>query len=700
MAMMNRSIPNMFNGVSQQPPALRLPSQANIQENGTSSVVDGISKRPPTTHVAKFTDKTTEEIYIHTINRDKFSQYVVMIENGELYVYTLDGKNIPVDYPDGKTYLASTAPQDDFAAVTVADYTFIVNKTIKVIRNEGAVAPGELKGSVQLFVDLPTEEDDEPPEDGDIWEIAGSGSNNFDNYYVKKVGDVWRETVKPGLVTHFGEYTMPFALVDEGTGRFTFKRINWDPRYVGDDLSAKFPSFIGATISDVFFHRNRLGFLSKENVIFSRSGEFFNFFPETVTTILDTDPVDVAVSHNKVATLKHAASFNTSLMLFSDQAQFQLTAKDVLTPKTAAINVTTEYNVNTKVTPISAGTSLYFAVTKGDSTSIKEYEVQPLTYNNEAADVTAHCPTYIPSDIYKLVGSDLENMIIGLCKSNRSTLYVYKYYWATPDEKVQSSWSKFVLDPNAKILNADFVDNMLYLVVQRADGNYLETMDFTYRQKESNLNYLAHLDHKTEAMGNYDAVANTTYFTVPYPTTGTGWQGVLGNEWSSQYPPPSVTNPTYSKPISRIGGRLKLTPAGNYTLSCPGNWTQEKLIIGREYLFKYQLSPIYYKDSQKIAVPHYKMNLKNMHLFYDYSGFFKVTVDLPGGQQYIYTLQPKIGSDELEIGNAHLDSGNFRFPIFGDGEETTITIESDSMFPMSIQGAEYEAQITSYSRHQ
>ena len=59
---MNRSIPNMFNGVSQQPPALRLPSQANIQENGMSSVVDGLSKRPPTRHVAKFTDKSTEEI--------------------------------------------------------------------------------------------------------------------------------------------------------------------------------------------------------------------------------------------------------------------------------------------------------------------------------------------------------------------------------------------------------------------------------------------------------------------------------------------------------------------------------------------------------------------------------------------------------------------------------------------------------------
>ena len=83
---MNRSIPNMFNGVSQQPPALRLPSQANIQENGMSSVVDGLSKRPPTKHLAKLSDSSATNVFIHTINRDKFSQYVVL----------LDGTNINV----------------------------------------------------------------------------------------------------------------------------------------------------------------------------------------------------------------------------------------------------------------------------------------------------------------------------------------------------------------------------------------------------------------------------------------------------------------------------------------------------------------------------------------------------------------------------------------------------------------------------
>ena len=673
---MNRSIPNMFNGVSQQPPALRLPSQANIQENGMSSVVDGLSKRPPTRHIARLSNGSSNNVFIHTINRDIFSQYVVMLDGFEIHIYDLEGNEKPINYPNGKDYLKASNPVAAFSLVTVADYSFVVNKTTKVLKS-AAKAPGSVAGSVQQFIDL-----DDSAAEGTVYEIAGSEANNFDNYYVKKIGDVWRETVKPGLNTDFNDFTMPHALVDNGDGTFTFKKLDWDSRYVGDDLSAKFPSFVESTISDVFFHRNRLGFLSRENVIFSRSGEFFNFFPETVTTILDTDPVDVAVSHNKVATLKHATSYNTSLMLFSDQAQFQLTAKDVLTPKTAAINVTTEYNVNTDVTPVSAGSSLYFAVNKGEATNLKEYEVQPLTYNNEAADVTAHCPRYIPSDCYKLASSDLENTVLALCTSDRSAMWVYKYYWASPDEKVQSSWSKFTVATGDEILNADFINNKLYLVIKRYEGTYLEMIDFSYNQVDTDLGFLIHLDSRLEAQGVYNEDTRKTTWSVPYPTTGYNWQAVLGSKYTG-----------------RIGGTLNLTAASLYQLEALGNWSSHPVTIGKTYNFKYQLSPIYYKDSQKLAVPHYKMNLKNMHLFYDRSGYFKVTVELKGSDTYEYKLNPTLGDETLVIGEAVISRGNFRFPIFGDGEHSKITVQSDSMFPVTIQGAEYEAMTTSHSRH-
>ena len=53
MPLVSRTIPNLVQGVSQQPEVLRLSSQATSQVNGFSSVVEGLKKRPPTNYIAK-----------------------------------------------------------------------------------------------------------------------------------------------------------------------------------------------------------------------------------------------------------------------------------------------------------------------------------------------------------------------------------------------------------------------------------------------------------------------------------------------------------------------------------------------------------------------------------------------------------------------------------------------------------------------
>lgn len=678
MGMINRSIPNLYNGVSQQPPALRLPSQAEIQENAVSSVIDGLRKRPPTRHLAKISSATLTDSFVHTINRDTASQYVVIITNGDLKVYDLAGNQKTVNFPDGKTYLTASVPRSSFAAVTVADYTFIVNKTYKVLQ-AATTAGGTSKGSKQKFVDLPTTGNT----DGDVWEIAGDSSNNFDNYYVKYQSStgVWRETLKPGVKTSIDNATMPYKLTDNGDGTFTFAKISWTSRLVGDDDSAPFPSFTNKYIADVFFHRNRLGFLSDENVIFSRAGDFFNFFPETTTTILDTDPVDVAVSHNKVAVLRHAMSYNTSLMLFADQAQFQLTAKDSLTPRTAAINVTTEFTIESSAKPVSAGSSLYFAVTRGEFSGIKEYEVQPLTYNNDAADVTAHCPKYIPKNLFKLASSNLDDILVCLSTQERNSLWVYKFYWATPDEKVQSAWSKFTFDSGDVILNADFIDTKLYLVIKRSDGTYLEYLDFAYDQADADLGFLVHLDHRVSLTGSYNPTTNETTWTLPYPVDST-YKAVLNGSFAKAE-----------------GAVLTLTPTGTYTAKCAGNYTASTVYIGKPYTMTYTLSPIYFKDENKVAVPHYNLQLKNMHLFYNNSGYFQVDIEPKNRDKYIYKLVPALGDSALKVGGITISKGRFKFPVFGNAETTKITITSDSMLPCTLQGAEWEALLTTQSKH-
>lgn len=677
MAFVNRSIPNLYNGVSQQPPSLRLTSQASEQINGLSSVVFGLSKRPNTNHIKKLSTAVLEDSFVHTINRSKTEQYKVIITNGGLKVYDINGIEQTVTFPDGTAYLNATSPMDNFACVTVADYTFIVNKTV-VVAKGASVGGGTFKGAYQQFIDLPTAS----RVVGDVWEIAGTGTNAFDNYYVIWDGSgTWRETLKPGLLNKLDAATMPFRLVNNGGGNFTCSKSVWIDRLIGDDLSASFPSFVGKTLSDVFFHRNRLGFIAGENVVFSRAGAFFNFFPQTVTVILDTDPVDVAVSHTKVATLRHALAFNTSLMLFADQAQFQLTAKDVLTPKTAVINVTTEFAIEAKAKPTSSGTSIFFGVTKGNYSGLKEYIVQPLTYSNDASDITAHVPKYIPKNLFKLVSSNLDNVVVALSKNERNALYVYRYYWSSPDEKVQSSWSKFTIDSGAVILDAEFINTTMHLVVKRSDGTYLESMDLQ-DVTDGNLGVRILLDQKVPLTGVYDSTNGWTTWTTPYLVDST-FKITLGDTFTG-----------------RRGTVLTPSAPSTTTLRVPGDYSSGICYVGKPYTLRYTFSPVIFKDEQKVSVVHYKIKLKNFQILFDTSGYFRaeVTPDNRGIYTYIYSGK-SLGDSSVHLGDIPLGTGAFKFPVMGESQKSTITLINDSVLPCTIQAAEWEGILTASSKH-
>ena len=78
MPLITEQISNLINGVSQQPPSLRLASQAQAQENGMSTVAEGIKKRPPLEHISKLTNKTDTDAYVHYINRDENERYTLI----------------------------------------------------------------------------------------------------------------------------------------------------------------------------------------------------------------------------------------------------------------------------------------------------------------------------------------------------------------------------------------------------------------------------------------------------------------------------------------------------------------------------------------------------------------------------------------------------------------------------------------------
>jgi hypothetical protein len=133
--LLSSSIPNLINGVSQQPPALRLPSQATEQTNGLSSVVNGLSKRP-NTHFIKRLGNSNEfnNCFIHTMQRDSNEFYILVISTSAIRVF--DRYGVERSVSGSASYLTGiTDPATQLSATTVSDFTFIVNKNKSAVKS-------------------------------------------------------------------------------------------------------------------------------------------------------------------------------------------------------------------------------------------------------------------------------------------------------------------------------------------------------------------------------------------------------------------------------------------------------------------------------------------------------------------------------------------------------------------------------------
>ena len=537
--------------------------------------------------------------------------------NGTAYSTTTEDGVAPADQPADKlssldicNALAQQLPKETFSVQTSNSTIWIRRHdggdfTVKVQDSRSNTHTSVCKGKVQRFSDLPT-----VAPRGFVTEIIGDASSSFDNYFCvfepSDAGDAfgsgtWKETVKPGIPCKLDPATLPHALIRQADGTFTFGPLEWGERICGDEDSAPFPSFVGRTLNGLFFYRNRLSFLSGENVVMSEVGEFFNFFLTTVTTLVDSDVVDVAASHTKSSILHHAVTFSGGLLLFSDQSQFVLEHDTVLSNATVSIKPVTEFEASMKAAPVSSGKTVFFATDKGEWGGVREYITLPDNSDqNDASDITAHVPRYVRGNVSRLECSTNEDMLLVLSEEMRTSLWLYKYFW-NGSEKIQSAWSRW--DMCGEVLSAAILNTGVYLIMQYGDGVYLEKMDITPGYKDEGETFEYCLDRKiTErdvTLGAYDAINKTTAITLPY-------------DIPAGYTPVVVTRTGGPEAPGNLLRRVDVTGPRTLTVEGPDAHGR-KLFIGIPYESSYTFSTFAIRegDSKGNAVTTGRLQLEH-----------------------------------------------------------------------------------------
>lgn len=523
---------------------------------------------------------------------------------------------------------------------------------------------------VQKFSNLPVN-----APDGFTVKITGEEGSSTDDYYVSYVAEdqVWRECARPSMKNHIDNTTMPHVLVREADGTFTFKCADWSVRDVGDEDSNPEPSFIGGTINDVFYHRNRLGFLSGENIILTRSADFFNFWMTSATKVQDTDPIDLAVSDNTISTLYNAVTFDTDLILFSQEAQFMLSADGILTPTSANLSpAVTHYEASLKAKPVNAGRNVYFVAERAKYTTVREFfTAADNTDAKDVQDITSHVPNYIPNGVYKIIPSTVENVMLYLTEGDETAMYVYKYLFID-SQRVQAAWSKW--DMQGVVYGGQFIDNYLYLIVERNGYYCLEKVSFTINTTDFDSEaYRILLDckHSYQIPADcYDSLKDETTVNV---------SDIFGDiyEQDRQYSA-VASDGTYAK-------------AKDGKLAFIGDYSNQVLIVGLNYNFKIVMSTIIVKQSDNgntQALIEGRLQLRQMWFNYADSGYFKITVDIKDKQAYVYEYTSRLLGTRFNIlGAMPFTTGSFKFPIQAKNENVNICLETDTPLPISLVGA-------------
>jgi len=678
-----------------------------------------------------------------TLSAGNITQAIVFINqvsDKTTYTLTVDGttatKDTSSDDPLSTTTVATALRNglSGLSGFTIAQNGAVIhikkndgsNFSIDATDTQGNTHTTVVKDSVQRFTDLPR-----VSPNGYVVEVKGDESTNFDNYYVKFVTNnggaleegQWEETVEAGITFKFNYGTMPHVLIRQADGNFRFARVDgdsytisgntftlpkWGERTVGDLESAPNPSFIDSKINNVFFFRNRLGFLADDNVILSRVSEFFNFFPETVLTVVDSDPIDVAASHTKVAILKNAVTMGEQLILFSDQTQFVMaSSSDTFTPKTANVIVATEFESSDLAAPVGSGSSIYYLTDKGDFAGVREYITQENITLKDAANITIHVPRLIPKNIFKFAVSTNEDVLLLLGSDNPNKLYVNR--WLEGERgKILNSWSTYTFNENRIIRNIDFIGNELFLVIEEANGTTLEKLPFAADFVETNATFEFHLDHKvTEATTGvsvaYNSGTDVTTFTVPYRLRKK--MTVVGRYLASNETSTFVDTQGNTKTL-KAGQVLQTTNAtdgSTSTITISGDYRNSKFIIGEPYEMHYRFSKQRLTEQaggqSSGEIISGRLQLHHFYIKFEDTGFFKVQVTPENRDTSEHEFTGKfLGAASAAIGQINLESGTFRFPVMSRADSVDIDVKNDTFLPTQLSSAEFEAMFYIRSR--
>ena len=552
---------------------------------------------------------------------------------------------------------------------------------------------------------------------GYIVKVSNARISDEDDYYLRFEGNdnldgsgSWVECAKPGILKTLANMPLVIqrtAMTNQNTNSelatFTVKQFTYAERGVGDERTNPLPRFVSIRsghpsydgvnidrrINKVIFFRNRLAFLSGENVILSRPGTLGqpDFFVESALATGAADAIDIACASVFPSDLFDGIEVNSGLLVFSTNQQFLLSSDaEILNPETAKLRSVSTYNYNRDIPPISLGVTVAYVDNSGKFSRFNEMANVRREGEPNVVEPSKIVPTLLAKDVDLLTNSR-ENAVVLFGKTGAREVFGFRYF-NVGDKRQQQAWFKWQFN---KGLLYHFIINDDYYFLD--ENHFLQTLslvedDDDISITQDSVEYLIHLDNYTTlAAGTYDAATNKTTFTDKAT-------------WI-----PDVTSPNNKLVVididsgaTRVGRYAETTLLGNspnddFTL--PGDWSTGTFYIG--YLYDYQVDfptiyPTQIQGEKSNSDVSGTLVLHRLRVHFGKSGLYETTLTRVGKPAYT-EIYESTELDEYEASDApYVEEVIRTVPVYEKNTNVDITVKSahpstDTLRAMSWEGS-------------
>ena len=451
----------------------------------------------------------------------------------------------------------------------------------------------------------------------------------------------------------------------------------WEGRTVGDAETAKDPTFVGNSITGMSFFKNRLVLMSSENVVCSQAAEFLKFYPQTVITTIDSDPIDLSAGSVTRIEFRHALQRTNGLLMFADNSQYVLqTRTEAFSPTTAELNLMSSFSHSVNVKPVDLGNTVVVVEENNTSIAVNELTISEGA-NPLRKELSKLIPSYIPTGIDQTSNSVSASLFAFRSVQEKEELYLFRYY--TQDtERLIASWFKWTFPGEVELV--DFHEDEVFGVLKTDSGSVLIHIGLMTESPGGAIFFdNQYVDLR---MDLFDYNPAKTYVSASDETRIFFKDGC---DIAAAQPCLVTIDPNDNSftqfPTMQFDAAG--APGQQYYVAVEGDQSAVQYALGYRITSEARLPGFYVKkdkQADEINVP----TIHRVRLYSHESGPYEISLDVPGRSTFTLTL-PQIQANSSTANTPPMiRSAENIIPVMAKGRDVDLKIICNSPFPLAL----------------